>query len=226
MVIQMRTEWITPWEVATFTKEIEKQEISSRTPSGIKFSHSGAWANEERSWVQFFLANYPLVPSVNPLANFLDKKLGIPSQDEFEMQLITFQNLLPPGAHLTADERIDALARKLMSVAADCGKKHAHTIGGNVPEELLVWFEQELHEGIFRSHADRIIRGMRDYGFAPEFPKVPPFVSGTPEYTGACAGWWQEVFASYRKFGTEWEKHRLAQPLGPAEDRSGAGHGD
>src|SRR3989344_156867 len=213
----MRIEWIKPWEVVELFEQIHKLKLAPTSPKLATAGLSGAYGQREKA-IRIHVVSLCRKPALESMdrherlaefQEFLMKKLELPDVPRrIEDLLWQFTDLLPPGAHLTPGERIDAVARKLMSVAAQCGKTYAPStipqINGTVPEELLTWFEQELREGIFREHAERIIRGMRDYGFAPEFPQVPPFVSGTREYTGACAGWWQEVFASYRKFGTEW----------------------
>src|SRR3989344_5721229 len=207
-----RTEPIKPWEVTRLFLLLRKLGCLLAHEKYHGAGLSGAFGPHERCCLRhLWITGLPAGKLLGELRSFFSD-MDIEGTT-IEEQLWDFRDLLPPGAHLTPEERIDALARKLVSVAAQMGKTFAPgtvpEVNGRVPDALVTWFYDELSElmeGIDSKHAGRIIRGFEDYGFAPEYPEYPPYVSGTPEYTNTCSTWWSEAFASYRNFGPEWEK--------------------
>jgi len=209
----MRIEWIKPWEVVELFEQIHKLKLAPTSPKLATAGLSGAYGQREKA-IRIHVVSLCRKPALESMdrherlaefQEFLMKKLELPDVPRrIEDLLWQFTDLLPPGAHLTPGERIDAVARKLMSVAAQCGKTYAPStipqINGTVPEELLAWFDKKLFtNGISDEQADRIGRGMNDYGI---------MVNVSDWGSIDIRNWWHNALASYRAFGAKWEKHK------------------
>src|SRR3989344_2788987 len=159
-----KIEPIEPWKITRFFDKLRERAGKGKVSVTLmQAGRTGAFTEVEVGCVEDLICDLELDSDDHlDFGEFLEKELGVAEQSGmgvvFQVSRFLLRVAHTHGVHLTPDERLEAVANKMKSVAWN------HSFGHPDIKTVAHWLR---HNATEHSYIARIQKGLRDYGFAP-----------------------------------------------------------